>query len=219
MTKRVVLFGRGSTFFKTAREYIAGYDGGSIELAVSEPVSDLTDAVVQNNIDAIVSPGNSFGFLNGGFDKVIADFYGKLSLKTPDQVSKDFQHELFEQVGGYNPPGSAIVVDMNNLLNVSSTKLPKLVHVSTMSMPEKVDAKDPVIFNCLWNLFTCVKKDEDISNVLLTGLGTGTGGVSLTSFLTQLLKVASTHGYIQDITWKDAKDVDKSIKDAIQGRS
>lgn len=218
MTKRVVLFGRGSSFFKKTKEFIEGYRG-TVELSVSEPVADLTDAVVQNNIDAIVSPGNSFGFLNGGFDKVIADFYGKLSQKSPEQVSKDFQRELFEQVGGYNPPGSAIVVDMNNVLNVSSRRLPKLIHLSTMSMPEKIGTRDPVVFNCLWNLVTCVKKDDDISTVLLTGLGTGTGCVSLTAFLTQLLKVGSMHGAIQDISWEDAKEYNKSIKDAIQGRT
>lgn len=219
MAKQVVLFGRGSDFFQTTRRALDGYEGGSFRLSISEPVSDLSDAVVQNSIDAIVSPGNSFGFLNGGFDQAIANFYGALSSKTPEQVSKDFQHELLKQVGGYNPPGSAIVVDMNTVLNVGGSKLPKLIHASTMGMPEKVSSNDPVIFNCLWNLFTCVKKDDDISNVLLTGLGTGTGGVSLTSFLNQLMKVASIHGTIEDITWEEAKGYNKSIKDVIQGRS
>lgn len=226
--KNVILYGKvGSDFLQVAKRELErqNYQSKSVSITVPDKLGfSLKETVEKNHVDAVVSPGNSFGFLNGGFDKSIAEYYGEYMNNentTPSvvEVSKRFQRELLKRVGGYNPPGSALIVDMHDVLELNSDiKLPKLIHVSTMAMPERISPEDPVIFNSLWNLITSVSSDEEISNCLLTGLGTGTGGVSHSSFVNQLIAVCRLNdlfkGYQkkgETVSWDEAGTIYQDI--------
>lgn len=67
------------------------------------------------NIDAIVSPGNSFGFLEGGFDLAISNYYAGVvnaqfsdkSLITAKDVSNAFRKTIINNENGFGSPGTA----------------------------------------------------------------------------------------------------------------
>jgi O-acetyl-ADP-ribose deacetylase (regulator of RNase III) len=75
--------------------------------------------------DAIVSPANSFGFMDGGIDAVFTDQLGP-------QVQQALQDELREHWGGELPVGEAIIVPTGR------AEIPYCVSAPTMRLPEEV---------------------------------------------------------------------------------
>lgn len=77
------------------------------------------DFLNKYNIDTIVSPANSFGLMDGGYDKAISDTIGW------DIIPK-IQSALKEQWYGEQPIGTSLTVEHNGY---------KVIHVPTMRIP------------------------------------------------------------------------------------
>ena len=72
--------------------------------------TDLHTFLNQNqNIEAIVSPANSFGLMDGGYDKAIVDYYG---LNIVQKVKQYILKNYF----GEQPVGTAFTVPINETL-------------------------------------------------------------------------------------------------------
>lgn len=56
-----------------------------------------------SDIEAIVSPANSFGLMDGGYDKAITDYFGK-------QLMKDVQGVIMKDWYGEQPVGTSISI-------------------------------------------------------------------------------------------------------------
>lgn len=132
----------------------------------------LDSAVHAFAIDSVVSPGNSYGTLGGGFDLVINNYYKQKGIKDPTKV---LQSNL---KGGYNPVGNTRIVSF-------STNVPKLIHIPTMRTPQKCPPDVPIVFNCMWSMLSEIddfnsknNSELQVKRILLTGLGTGYGGIS-----------------------------------------
>ncbi|ODV59139.1 putative ADP-ribose 1''-phosphate phosphatase [Ascoidea rubescens DSM 1968] len=151
----------------------------------------------QVGLTAIVSPGNSLGFLRGGFDLAIAEFFV--------EDKKDFlltESRLQNQIGlnanGYVPVGCARLVkfDEKHDISFANSKAWKLLrsnhilHIPTMAVPESLisflstDSISRLVFDCTWQILTTINSynmhhfnDEYLETIVISGLGTGWGKV------------------------------------------
>ncbi|GBE81763.1 macro domain-like protein [Sparassis crispa] len=137
--------------------------------------------------DCIVSPANSFGIMDGGFDLELSRY-----LKgTGDMwsLTNHCQAYIRETWHGFVPPGSCTLVPLpddvagpNNAWHIRVVAM-----VPTMRTPEDVSWHQDIIYSCMWSLLVQLEHwnktahengREKIESVLMTGLGTGQGGIS-----------------------------------------
>jgi O-acetyl-ADP-ribose deacetylase (regulator of RNase III) len=112
--------------------------------------------------NAIVSPANSYGFMDGGIDQLYLDYFGvQIQVLVQDAISRRRE--------GYLPVGSSVVV------TTGDSRIPYLVVSPTMLMPEKVPAA-----NCYFAMASSLRAASatpKITHLFCPGLGTGVGGV------------------------------------------
>ncbi|AEF86163.1 appr-1-p processing domain protein [Treponema primitia ZAS-2] len=129
--------------------------------------------------DAIVSPANSFGFMDGGIDLVYSHYFGwDLQKKLQKTIQKDYYGEL--------PVGSALVIKTKN------KDVKYLISAPTMRLPEDVSKTINAYLAFRAALIEINKFNKDnentIKKVLCPGLGTLTGLISPMSCATQMKK-------------------------------
>ncbi len=127
--------------------------------------------------DAVVSPANSFGFMDGGVDALYLDWFGA-------DLQERVQKMIAERHHGELLVGNADIVETNH------ADVPWLIVAPTMRVPMRlVDSINP--FLAARAVFLLVQQGvfaeglyqgQPICNVVrriaLPGLGTGVGGVS-----------------------------------------
>ncbi|VEU19985.1 DEKNAAC100138 [Brettanomyces naardenensis] len=149
----------------------------------------------------VLSPGNSVGYMGGGFDRVLANLFSHNDF-TWKHAEMHVQSQLLDQYKGYLTPGNANLIEFHsdafyrdskawNLLNANS-----ILHLPTMRVPRPLVNLSTLelyrfVFDCTWELLSTVNKanietlkwKEDkhavIDTLLLTGIGTGYGGVPI----------------------------------------
>ncbi|KAF8546641.1 macro domain-like protein, partial [Imleria badia] len=112
----------------------------------------------QVTFDCIVSPANSYGIMDGGFDFYLDRYYG------------------------FAPPGSCILVPG---LPPNDFSCKTIAVCPTMRYPEELTWHKDIVYNTMWSLLVELenwnKKVDDeekkIKKVLMTGLGTGVGKI------------------------------------------
>lgn len=135
--------------------------------------SDLEDVTVsQGDIfgagphDAIVSPSNSFGFLDGGIDLVYSNKFGW-------GVQKTLQKKLKDEHDSELPVGQAVIVPTED------KDFPLLVSAPTMRIPMRVGGtvNSYLAFRATIRAIIDWNKTEEkkIETVLCPGLGTAIG--------------------------------------------
>jgi len=87
---------------------------------------DIFDDGEHMNVDAIVSPANSFGFMDGGIDYVYSEFFG---WKMQDHL----QRVLWQKHHGELLVGQAVVIDIRE--DNPDTPIPYLISAPTMRTP------------------------------------------------------------------------------------
>jgi O-acetyl-ADP-ribose deacetylase (regulator of RNase III) len=137
---------------------------------------DVKNVIVKNEsifnspCDVIVSPANSFGYMNGGIDFAISKTLGW-------HIEKKLQKTIRDKYFGELLVGQATVVDTGN------TSFPYLIAAPTMRTLMTI-LKTPNIYLCMKAILVLLKygKFEDgepisnkIKSVAIPGLGTGIG--------------------------------------------
>ena len=132
-------------------------------------VEIVQDDIFKLRCDAIVSPANSFGDMDGGLDKLIDDFFnGTAQKKVKQAIAEQFYGEL--------PVGVAIVVEMND------RRFPFLISAPTMRVP--YDISDTInTYRAMRGLLVALLRynsshSKPIRSVVVPGLGTGVGRMS-----------------------------------------
>lgn len=120
--------------------------------------------------DAVVSPANSFGLMDGGFDLVLTHRFG-------EQLMKRVMMHIDEHYLGEQPVGTAFVIETGHPDN------PWLVHAPTMRVPELVAGTD-VAYRSTWASLIAIHNhnkqadtDKQIKSVVFTGMGAGCGEI------------------------------------------
>ncbi|MGX1318640.1 O-acetyl-ADP-ribose deacetylase (regulator of RNase III) [Bradyrhizobium sp. USDA 377] len=118
--------------------------------------------------DAILSPANSFGHMDGGIDLLYSRYFG-WDLQT------NLQATLAEHHYGELPVGQAIV------LATGHVRFPFLVSAPTMRVPTRIDQTVNVYLAFRAALIAVITHnagdDETIQSLLVPGLGTGVGAM------------------------------------------
>ena len=128
--------------------------------------------------DYLVSPANSRGYMCGGIDLAYIRRYGwQLENRVIDTINNN--HD------GYLAVGEATIVETGG-------DIPYLVVAPTMNWPPHLIIDKSVVGRCYAAILSSVKSHHNYtreSTVLMSGLGTLTGGLSATDFVEQIRSV------------------------------
>lgn len=126
-------------------------------------------SILELRADAIVSPANSFGFMDGGIDLAYTRFFGKGLQERLQTTLKDEWH-------GELPVGQAVVIPTDD------ESIPFLVSAPTMRVPMLIQ-ETPNAYLAFRGALIAVQKhnqgsSQQITSLLCPGLGTGVGKLS-----------------------------------------
>ncbi|KAL7815823.1 hypothetical protein V8C26DRAFT_401674 [Trichoderma gracile] len=148
---------------------------------------------VEAEFDLIVSPANSYGRLDGGFDDAISR-----SLSPRDDylaLTRAAQAKLYEEWRGFAPPGTCTLLRIPDDFHARSRNTWGTKYVAlcpTMRVPQSVTWDREVVYECIWSLLCAVdrhnravrnakpqqQKHDEIRSLLMVPMATGVGGVS-----------------------------------------
>lgn len=137
-----------------------------------QEVSVHHQSIFELSCDAIVSPANSFGFMNGGIDFAISKNLGW-------HIEKKLQEKIRNQFYGELLVGQATVV------STDVESFPYLISAPTMRTPMTI-LRSPNVYLATKAILTLLRNGtfedgtpirEKINSVAIPGLGTGVGQV------------------------------------------
>jgi O-acetyl-ADP-ribose deacetylase (regulator of RNase III) len=138
------------------------------------PVSD-------KNINAIVSPANSFGDLQGGIDLVYYNYFGH-------NLEERLQKTIMEEKYGELIIGDSIMLSMNGIYNY-------FISAPTMKVPMIVSKSNNAYLAFRAVLIKLIEfnkiSDNPITDVICPGLGTSIGKISAENCAKQMLDAYS----------------------------
>ena len=127
----------------------------------------LTGDYFQQSADAIVSPANSFGIMDGGLDLAIRNELGF-------QVETDIQEVILNKYLGEMPIGTAEIINTNH------DRWSYMIAAPTMRVPEKI-AFTLNAYNAFRAILIAINNFNEhnlrkpIKSLVCSGLGTGIG--------------------------------------------
>lgn len=147
--------------------------------ADAEEVTVSHGDILSFNADAIVSPANSFGYMDGGLDLKYSQFFGW-------ELERRLRAVLEEHYFGELPVGQAVIVETEH------AEIPYLISAPTMRVPMKV-ADTPNAFLAFKAVLQTVQLfnrngQRKITSILCPGLGTGEGKMPPERCAYQMLK-------------------------------
>jgi len=145
--------------------------------------------------NCVVSPANSYAFLDGGFDDAISRAFSP--AVNYYALTRHAQSELYKQHRGFAPPGTCTLIPIPKEYAESSRIGDRwgcrwLALCPTMRVPYNANWDREVVYECVWSLLCAVdrhnqraKESSDpelreaaITSMLMTPLATGVGRVS-----------------------------------------
>lgn len=153
--------------------------------------SDLASYLDCHNVSCVVSPANSFGLMDGGFDAVITSYFG-------DSLQRGVQRYIRDLFHGEQPVGTAFIISIPH-----SDK--KLIHTPSMRAPSPI--RDPmVIYQCMRvTLLEAIR--SGIDSIVIPVFGGGAGKVDAS-----ICAKAMYLGYMQVVSPIEKPDWNKVLQ-------
>lgn len=131
--------------------------------AEAQDVTVTTGDITTLTIDAIVSPANSFGFMDGGLDYAISHRLGW-------DLEKILQAKIKALPEGELLVGQAMVVETGD------NEIPFLISAPTMRIPTNFNIDTSInAYLAMKAILIAANRDERINSVAIPGLCTGVG--------------------------------------------
>jgi O-acetyl-ADP-ribose deacetylase (regulator of RNase III) len=139
-------------------------------------VSDVESLLNKYKFNAIISPANSLGNMNGGIDKVYKKIFPSVEQLVIDK--KDKLKMAKSGIGYYIPVGQNIIVAVNH------KSCQYVIVAPTMFTPRNIEGTN----NIYLAFYGILQKyyDKDII-IACPGLGTGVGGMNQAESATQIM--------------------------------
>jgi O-acetyl-ADP-ribose deacetylase (regulator of RNase III) len=164
--------------------------------------------ILDLDCDAVVSPANSFGFMDGGIDALYMDYFGS-------EIQLGVRREIMDRHGGELLVGDAAVVETGD------DAIPYLIAAPTMRVPMKLgNTVNPylaarAVFRLIrYGEFASGSDkgravNERIERVAMPGLGTGVGGVGPNTCAHQVRQAYDDvvlDRYVMPRSWAEASE-------------
>jgi len=128
------------------------------------------DSIFNYPCDAIVSPANSFGFMDGGIDLHLSEYLGW-------HVQKNLQKIILDKYWG------ELLVGQAEILETGNENFPYLISAPTMRLPRRIDDTTNVYLamKAILSLLKFGKFENGelvsgkVQSIAIPGLGTGVG--------------------------------------------
>lgn len=112
-----------------------------------------------DDVDCYVSPANSYGLMDGGYDKALTMLFGV-------ELQRRVQDYIISNLYGEQQVGSSIIVDIPG-------EKKKLIHTPTMRVPARIT--DPeVIYTSMRSTLICALKNN-VKKIVIPAFGGATG--------------------------------------------
>jgi len=128
--------------------------------------------ILAKKADAILSPANSFGFMDGGIDLAYSHFFDW-------DLQDRLQETLRREHAGELPVGSAVVVPTHH------RDIPFLISAPTMRVPDNI-ADTVNVYLAFRAALLTVKASKGIQSLLSPALGTGVGSMPVERAASQM---------------------------------
>ncbi|HEY8919536.1 MAG TPA: macro domain-containing protein [Chitinophaga sp.] len=131
--------------------------------AAEENVSINEADITKLQCDAVVSPANSFGFMDGGLDYALSERFGWDLEKRLQQLIKAL-------------PEGELLVGQAMVIETGDKTVPFLISAPTMRIPTNFNIDTSVnAYLAMKAILIKAKQDDRISSVAIPGLCTGVG--------------------------------------------
>lgn len=150
-------------------------------------LGDYCKTAENENVDALVSPANSFGIMDGGLDLYIQKFYLKNNINIQDLVQEEIKRLFY----GIQTVGSSIFIK-NDFIN--------LIHTPTMKVPGQINDLNAIYF-ATRNTIICAR-ENGVKKIIIPAFGAGIGNIKY-SIVARIMEDAITSldlNYFKD--WK-----------------
>lgn len=111
------------------------------------------------HIDCVVSPANSFGIMDGGYDLALTEYYGT-------QLQDRVQEYIIKNYYGEQPVGTSFSINTNKDNQI-------LIHTPTMRTPDKI-TDNTVIYQAMRTTLIEAYKNN-VKNIVIPMFGGKTG--------------------------------------------
>lgn len=118
--------------------------------------------ILSLQVDAVVSPANSFGFMDGGLDALYTRFFGP-------ELQERLQRMIREQAAGELLVGQALPVETGH------ARIRWCISAPTMRVPRRLESAEPA-YLATRAAVRCALA-AGVESVAIPGMGTGTGGL------------------------------------------
>lgn len=164
-------------------------------------VSIYNESYFDIDSECVVSPANSFGFMDGGLDYLISTVCGWDVQDRLQAVIKDTHH-------------GELLVGCAELVPTNHKTVKYVLSAPTMRVPEFINGTVNV-YLASKAIFRMVKETDKFSSINISGLGTGVGRVSPKVCAIQMY-AAYKEVILGDVpkisTWRNAQHVDNNLK-------
>lgn len=154
-----------------------------------------------HGIDAVITPGNSYGHMSGGFDGALVQVFGTTLWGCVSQyIGYKYHGEL--------PVGQAFAMDVPSQATI------QVVYAPTMRVPKAIPLPTDVPYLAMRAALLAIHTDPFVNTVLVTGMGTSTGGVPYNVMAHQMctaIKQVLSPVVIQSDLFGVATEFDKEI--------
>ena len=146
-------------------------------------VSTCNGSIFDVQCDAIVSPANSFGFMDGGIDMAISNFFGW-------HIQDRLQHIIQTKHHG------ELLVGVADIVKTDNEQIPYIISAPTMRIP-MILRDTPNVYLAIRGLLLLVKYGffedgspiiDKVITIAIPGMGTGIGEVAPKIFARQMKK-------------------------------
>ncbi len=164
-----------------------------------EVVCDNIEYYDITNVDCLVSPANSYGIMNGGYDLALTRMFGNcLQEKVKEYIINNFY--------GEQTVGSSIIVDIPNTNK-------KLIHTPTMRIPSPI-VDSEIVYTSMRSTLICAL-NNNVKSIIIPAFGGDTGMLPMRIVAKEMFKayIQIFKSNIKVHSWNDVYDLDNLIKD------
>lgn len=154
---------------------------------VNGNIYDYATKLKEQDVDfAIVSPANSFGMMDGGYDLGITNFYKSINVDIIELVQKS----IFDCYLGEQPVATVLGIIMRYELGLND--IPDILHIPTMRVPMSIRFTN-IPYMCMKELLLWAgygAKDEDeieaYDEIVIPAFGGGCGNIDFNIIAKQM---------------------------------